>query len=127
MAADLPENYVGHPAFQFIRDVPVTWETTKVLNGEIGEYLTVVRKDRNSDNWFLGSITNENSRSFDISLDFLDEGKTYTATIYADAPDADWKTNPVAFFIERKEFRKGDVCTINLAPGGGQAISFFSN
>jgi len=127
MAADLPENYLGHPAFQFIRDVPVTWEETKVLNGEIGEYLTVVRKDRNSDNWFLGSITNEKPRSLNIPLDFLDEGKTYSATIYSDADDADWKTNPVAFTIEQTEFRKGDVYNIILAPGGGQAISFFAN
>jgi len=125
MAADLPENYEGHPAFQFIRDVPVTWETTKVLNGEIGEYLTVVKKDRNSENWFLGSITNENPRSFDIPLNFLEEGKTYRAVIYADADDADWKTNPTAFTIEEKEVKKGDPYQIKLAPGGGQAISFF--
>lgn len=127
MASDFPENYVGHPAFQFIRDVPVTWETTKVLNGEIGEYVTIVRKERNSGNWFLGSITNEESRTFEITLDFLDEGKTYTAIIYADASDADWKTNPVAFTIEEKKFKKGDIYQIKLAPGGGQAVSFFVN
>lgn len=124
MAADLPENYVGHPAFQFIRDVPIIWESTKVLNGEIGEFLTIVKKDRNSENWFLGSITNENARTFDIKLDFLDEGKMYQAIIYADGPSAHWNDNPVAFVIEQKEVKKGDAYQINLAPGGGQAVSF---
>lgn len=127
MAADLPENYLGHPAFQFIRDVPVTWETTTVLNGEIGEYVTIAKKERNSANWFLGSITNQYPRTFDIPLDFLDEGKTYRATIYADAETADWKNNPVAFVIEQKEFKKGDVYQLKLAPGGGQAISFIAD
>ena len=86
-----------------------------------------MRKGRDSDNWFLGSITNEKPRVFNINLDFLDEGKIYRAVIYADASDADWKTNPTSFTIEKKEVKKGDNYQIKLAPGGGQAISFIAN
>ena len=124
MAADLPENYEGKPGFQFIVDVPCDWSDTRVLNGEIGQYVTIVRKDRNSENWYLGSITDENPREFTVSLDFLDPGKEYKAQIYADGKDADWKTNPYPLDISERTVKNTDTLDIKLAPGGGQAIRF---
>ncbi len=125
MACDLPENYEANlPAFQFIRDVVTDWETTKVLNAEIGEYYTVARKARNSDEWFLGSITNEKAREFEVDLSFLEEGKKYKAQIYADAADADWETNPTAIEITEQEVNSTTILKIKLAKGGGQAIRF---
>jgi hypothetical protein len=124
MAADLPENYEGHPAFQFIRDVGVDWDTSIVLNGEIGEFITIARKERNTDKWFLGSITDENERILGVSLNFLDEGKKYTATIYSDTEDSHWDKNPIAYKIESKTVISSDKLTLKLAPGGGAAISF---
>ena len=123
MAADFIENYEESPAFQFIKDVPVTWDTTIVVNGEIEEYVTIVRKDRNSLDWYLGSITNENARSFTMSLDFLDEG-FYEATIYSDAEQSDWELNPYNYNISQDIVSKNDMININLAKGGGQAIRF---
>ena len=122
MAADLPENYRGHPAFQFIKDVPVDWQESRVLNGEIGDYLTIARKEKGADTWFLGSITDEHARVIEINCDFLDEGKHYTATIYADADDAHWDDNPTAFTVERKNLRRGDILKLQLAEGGGAAV-----
>ncbi len=124
MLADLPENYDGHPAFQFLKDVPVDWETTQVLNAKIGDYYTVVRKDKHSDDWYLGSITDEEAREFTISLDFLDDGKTYRAEIYADAPDAEYNINPEAYVITSQEVKSTDTLTLSLAKGGGTAIRF---
>lgn len=124
MAADLPENYAGHPAFQFIRDVGVDWDTSIVLNGEIGEFITITRKERNTDKWFLGSITDENERTIEVPLSFLDEGKSYTAVIYSDAEDAHWDKNPTAHKIENKLVAESDTLTLKLVPGGGTAISF---
>jgi alpha-glucosidase len=124
MAADLPEHYEGHPALQFIRDVAVDWDESHVLNAEIGEYLTMVRKERGADRWFLGSITDENPREFSLTADFLPEGKTYEATIYADGPDAHWDKNPTSYSIENKRVKKGDTLDLKLAPGGGTAIYF---
>ncbi|MFH1853608.1 MAG: glycoside hydrolase family 97 protein [Candidatus Neomarinimicrobiota bacterium] len=124
MAADLSENYAGHPAFKFIEDVPVDWEETRVLNAEIGGYLTIVRKDRNSDDWYLGSITNENGRSLELGLDFLDSTRRYRAEIYADATDADWQSNPYAYSISDRNVSSTDKLKIDLAPGGGQVIRF---
>jgi len=124
MAADLPENYYGHPAFQFIRDVGVDWDTSIVLNGEIGDFITIVRKERNTGKWFLGSITDENVRTIDISLDFLDEGKIYSATIYSDADNSHWEENPTAYKIVNKKVNSHNTIEIKLAPGGGTAISF---
>ena len=123
MAADFIENYEDSPAFQFIKDVPVNWDTTIVVNGEIEEYVTIVRKDRNSLDWYLGSITNENARSFTMSLDFLDEG-FYEATIYSDAEQSDWELNPYNYNISQDIVSKNDMININLAKGGGQAIRF---
>jgi alpha-glucosidase len=120
MAADLIENYQGHPAFQFIRDVPSDWDDIKVLNGKIGDYVTIARKKK--DAWYIGSITDENAREFDFKLDFLDEKINYEATIYKDGPTADWKTNPLEYLIEKKLLKKGDEYKTVLAPGGGQAL-----
>jgi glucan 1,4-alpha-glucosidase len=124
MAADLPENYERHPAFQFIRDVGVDWDTSIVLNGEIGDFITIARKERNTDKWFLGSITDENAREIDISLNFLDKEKEYTAIIYSDAEDSHWDKNPTTYKIENKVVNNTDTLKLRLAPGGGTAISF---
>ncbi|NJC41267.1 alpha-glucosidase [Brevundimonas alba] len=125
MAADLLVNYEANPGpFQFIKDVAVDWADTRVLNGEVGDYVTIVRKDRNSDEWFLGSITDESPRSFSEPLTFLDAGRRYRAEIYRDAPDAHWKTNREAIVIEQREVTAADVLDLRLAPGGGQAIRF---
>lgn len=124
MAADLPGNYKGQPAFQFIRDVPVDWEDTKVLNGEIGEYVTIARQDRNSEDWFLGSITDEQERSLTVNLDFLDPETKYKAVIYRDGAEAHYKDNPLDIRIEEKEVTAGMSITLQLAAGGGQAVHF---
>ncbi|MCB0550952.1 MAG: glycoside hydrolase family 97 protein [Phaeodactylibacter sp.] len=123
MAADLPEHYTGHPAFQFIREVGVDWDDTRILNAEIGQYLTVARKEKGTNKWFVGSITNEEPREFTITLDFLDDGKAYRAAIYKDSDTAHWKDNPMAFVVTSAEVKKGDTMAIKLAPGGGQAVS----
>ena len=124
MASDLIDNYEGQPAFKFIENFAVDWKTSKVLNGKIGDYITVVRKDKNSDDWFLGSITDENKRTFEIELQFLDTDKTYIAEIYADTALSDWKTNPQEIKIFKKEVNSKTILKLNLAPGGGQAIRF---
>ena len=124
MVADLPENYEGNPAFKFIRDVPTDWEETKVINARIGDYLTIVRKDRNSDDWYLGSTTDESSRSFRVSLDFLVPGKKYMAETYSDGPDADVDTNPLPVTIGHQMVTSEMSLELRLARGGGQAIRF---
>ena len=120
MAADLPENYEGHPAFQFIKDVPCNWDDTKVLNGSIGDYVTIARKNR--DDWFIGSITDENERELSIPLSFLDKETEYEAVIYADGPDADWESNPYDYTITKTTLTNADTLQLVLARGGGQAI-----
>ena len=123
MAADLPENYLKFPAaFQFIKDVPTDWSDTRVLNGAVGEYATIARKDRNSDDWYLGSVGDGSRRQLDISLDFLDPRRSYMAQIYRDAPDADWKLHPHAMTIEKRLVSSKDHLQLLLAAGGGQAI-----
>jgi alpha-glucosidase len=124
MAADLVEHYEDQPAFQFIKDVPVDWETTKVIDASIGNYLIVVRKDRFSDDWYLGAITNEEAREFTIQLDFLDNEQPYIAQIYADAQDADYQSKPAAYTIQERQVRKAEQFTIKLARGGGIAVRF---
>jgi alpha-glucosidase len=123
MAADLPSNYAKYPGpFQFIKDVPTDWADTQVLNGEVGDYATLARKDRNSDDWYIGSVSDENARTLDIRLDFLDAGRRYIAQIYRDGDGADWKSNPHAIAIEKREVKRGDALQLKLAPGGGEAI-----
>jgi alpha-glucosidase len=123
MAADLPENYAKYPqAFQFIKDVPTDWSDTQVLNGEVGDYVTFARKDRNSDDWYIGSITDENARTLELRLEFLDAARDYRAQIYRDGDDADWRSNPHAITIETRVLHRGDTLQLKLAPGGGTAI-----
>ena len=124
MAADLPENYEGHPAFQFIKDVPVDWETSICLNGKIGQYITMVRKDIDSDDWYLGSITNEKTRELTVSLSFLDTGVQYNATVYRDPEAGGWKKKPEEIIIEYQSVNSQSNLSILLQPGGGQAIKF---
>jgi alpha-glucosidase len=126
MAADLPENYTKYPgAFRFIKDVPTDWSDTRVLNGAVGDYVTIARKDRRSNDWYLGAVTDENARTLDVTLDFLDPGKTYSAEIYRDGPGADYRTDARhAITIEKVRVRKGDKLSLPLAPGGGEAIRF---
>jgi alpha-glucosidase len=123
MLADLPENYIGKPEFQFLADVPTDWEDTKVLNAEIGEYITTVRKDLKTDDWYLGSITNKKARDFDIDLSFLGEGK-YEAQIYADGKGVDIKHNPSSVTISKQEVSANDTLKIHLGAGGGTAVRF---
>jgi len=123
MAADLIENYEGNPALQFIKDVAVDWQTSKVLDGEVGEFVTIARKDKNSENWFVGGITNEEGRETEIVFDFLNENTTYEAIIYEDAADAHWDNNPTALNIVNKEITNQSKMKLKLAPGGGFAIS----
>lgn len=125
MAADLLENYEKNPApFQFIKDVPVDWDDTRVLNGEVGDYVTIARKERGGDNWYLGALTDEDGRTLSVPLTFLDEGRRYTAQIYRDGDKAHWKTAPQDIVIEERSIARGDTLTLKLAPGGGQAIRF---
>ncbi|MBA0342323.1 glycoside hydrolase family 97 protein [Stenotrophomonas maltophilia] len=125
MAADLPEHYLQHrEAFRFIEDVAVDWEQSRVLDGEVGDYVTIVRRDRNSRDWFLGSITDEHGRVLPVPLGFLEPGVRYRAEIYRDGEGADFRSNPFAFARETREVTSADALTLVLAPGGGQAIRF---
>ena len=123
MVADLPYHYEGHPAFKFIQDVPVNWESTLPLDGVIGDFYTVARKDRHSDAWYIGGVTDENERTVSIHLDFLNEHQTYHATIYRDGDDADWHNNPEAYSIDTQQVTSQDTLSIRMAPGGGFAIA----
>jgi alpha-glucosidase len=125
MAADLPKYYEGQPAFKFIEDVPTDWETTRVLNAAIGEYITTIRKDRHSNDWYLGSITNEEPREFNIELNFLTPEKKYKAEIYQDGAAAHFSTNPLPVEIIVKEVDATTILPIKLAAGGGTAIRFY--
>ncbi len=122
MAADLPENYEGHPAFTFIKSVPSDWETTLVLHAAIGDYVTIARKERGGNDWFIGSITDEDGRTLEASLSFLDEGRRYEATVYADGRGADWKDRPYVTDIRKEIVNSSTVLKLELAPGGGQAV-----
>ncbi|QNP39583.1 glycoside hydrolase family 97 protein [Lysobacter solisilvae (ex Woo and Kim 2020)] len=125
MAADLPEHYAQHmDAFQFIVDVPTDWQDTRVVNGEVGDYATIARKDRNSADWYVGSVTDENARRITIPLGFLDAKTRYTAQIYRDGEGADWKSNPFAFVREERTVQRGDTLEFALGSGGGVAIRF---
>lgn len=124
MAADLPENYTGKPAFKFIEDVPADWEFTQVLEGKIGSYVTTVRKDRNSGDWYLGSITDESPRTTEVALNFLAPGKKYRAEIYQDGTGANVETNPLPVDITSIEVTSETKLPLTLAAGGGTAIRF---
>ncbi|WP_316838693.1 glycoside hydrolase family 97 protein [Pedobacter gandavensis] len=124
MAADLPETYNKFKdAFQFIKDVAVDWDDTKVLEAEPGDYITFARKAKGTNNWFVGSTCDENGRISKVNLDFLDANKKYIATIYADAKDAHYERNPQAYVIKKVKVSKGTKLTQYCAPGGGYAIS----
>ena len=122
MASDLIENYEGHPAFRFFRDFDADCDWSRALAGEPGEFVAVVR--RAGENYFLGAATDEQPRTLSLPLDFLKPGTKYRATIYADGPDADWKTNPTSYTISEREVSSADTLEVAMAPGGGQAVSF---
>ena len=127
MAADLPEHYEKYAdAFQFIKDVAVDWDDSKYLEAEPGDYITVARKAKGTDNWFIGGKCDENGRKSTIKLDFLDKGKKYECTIYADAKDAHYEKNPKAYTITKKTVKKGDTLKLTEAPGGGFAVSLIA-
>ena len=128
MAADIPENYNRFAdAFQFIKDVAVDWDDSKYIEAEPGQYITVARKAKGTGKWFLGSVNGETARTSNITLDFLETGKRYTATIYADAKDAHYKTNPQAYTIRKVAVTSKTKLAQFCAPGGGYAISFVEN
>ena len=127
MAADLPENYEKYAdAFQFIKDVAVDWDDSRYLEAEPGDYITVARKAKGTDNWFIGGKCDENGHKSVVKLDFLDKGKKYECTIYADAKDAHYETNPKAYTITKKTVKKGDTLKLTEAPGGGFAVSLIA-
>jgi alpha-glucosidase len=123
MAADAIENYEGQPALSFIESCPTTWSKTLVPNGEIGQYITVARKERGeSGRWFIGSITNETARQIALPLSFLDADTSYRAIIYEDGPQADYETNPYVMTIRQIEVDSRSVLHLNLARSGGAAV-----
>jgi len=127
MAADLPEHYEKYAdAFQFIKDVAVDWSKSIYLEAEPGDYITVARKAKGTDNWFIGNTSDENGHSSKIKLDFLDQGKRYDCTIYADAKDADYEKNPKAYVITHRIVKNGDVLNLKAAHGGGFAVSLIA-
>ena len=125
MAADLPENYEANPkAFQFIKDVAVDWDDTRMLAGDVGDLAVIVRKQRGASTWFLGAVGDEQERQFDVALDFLEPGRRYRAEIYRDGDDADYRTNPRAMVIEQRIVTAKDHLAMRIAPGGGTAVRF---
>ncbi|MFZ4620511.1 MAG: glycoside hydrolase family 97 protein [Bacteroidota bacterium] len=124
MAADLPENYDAKPdAFQFIKDVAVDWDDTKILEAEPGDFVTTARKAKNKEEWYLGAITDENARTATAPLSFLNAKQNYVVTVYGDAADAHWEKNPMAYKISRYLANSKTVLSLKLAPGGGAAVS----
>ena len=127
MAADLPEHYATYmDAFQFIKDVAVDWDDSKYIEAEPGDYITVARKAKGTDNWFVGGKCDENGHEAVVKLDFLDKGRKYECTIYADAKDADYEKNPKAYTITKKTVKKGDTLKLKEARGGGFAVSLIA-
>lgn len=122
MASDLPENYAENPAFKFIREVPCVWEDSKVLNAEIGKYVTMARKDWNSEEWYVGSITNEEQRTIELDFSFLEDSLNYTAEIYVDGETVDYQNNPESVNIFNQVVHSAMKTNFRLAPGGGIAI-----
>ena len=124
MAADIPENYERFPdAFQFIKDVAIDWDESKYLEAEPGEYITIARRAKGTDDWYIGCTAGYNGHTSNLSLDFLKPGKKYEATIYADAKDAHWETNPQAYTITHKKVTNKSRLKLKAAVGGGYAIS----
>lgn len=124
MAADFPESYERHlDAFQFIKDVAVDWDDSKYLEAEPGDYITVARKAKGTENWFVGGITDENPRTSLFALDFLEPGKMYVATLYSDAKDADYIKNPTAYQIKKGIVTSKNKMNVRLASSGGFALS----
>ena len=127
MAADLPEHYAKYmDAFQFIKDVAVDWDDSKYIEAEPGDYITVARKAKGTDNWFVCGKCDENGHKSTVKLDFLDKGRKYECTIYADAKDAHYEKNPKAYTITKKTVKKGDTLKLTEAPGGGFAVSLIA-
>jgi alpha-glucosidase len=125
MAADLPENYPKHPqAFQFIKDVPTDWEQSVALAGEVGDFVAIARKQRGSEDWFVGALTDEQARTLTLRLDFLDPQARYTAEIYRDGPQADWETRPYDLVVDERSVTAADVIELKLARSGGAAMRF---
>jgi len=120
MLADLPENYEGEAALEFLKEVPVNWDETRVLNGEIGQFVTIARKEGN--NWFIGCITNEQQREIEIKLDFLDPEKDYMATVYSDSEKTNLESNPAAYQVQMFPAKMGQIVVMGLVAGGGQVI-----
>ena len=128
MAADLPENYEKYDdAFQFIRDVACDWDDSKYLEAEPAQYITVARKAKGTNNWFIGGKCDQNGHQSTIKLDFLDKGRKYACTIYADAPNADYEKNPAAYRITKKIVKRGDTLKLTMAHGGGFAVSLIAD
>lgn len=127
MAADLPENYEKYAdAFQFIKDVAVDWDDSKYLEAEPAQYITVARKAKGTNNWFIGGKCNQNGHKSTIKLNFLDKGRKYKATIYTDGKNASYDKNPSSYIITKKTLKRGDTLNITEAPGGGFAISLIA-
>jgi hypothetical protein len=127
MAADLPENYAKYnDAFQFIRDVACDWSDSKYLEAEPGDYITVARKAKGTNNWFVAGKCDEHGHVAKVNFNFLDKGRKYEAIIYADAKNADYKNNPKAYKITKRIIKRGDKLTLTEAPGGGFAISLIA-
>jgi len=126
MAADQIENYEHQPAFKFIEEVPTDWQRTLVPHAAMGKYVTCVRQERGTDNWYVGSVTDATARDLDLSLDFLDQGTRYEAIIYEDGPGADYRDNPYPMTIRRVAVDRGTTLRLHLAPGGGVAIQILA-
>jgi alpha-glucosidase len=125
MVADLPENYESRPdAFRFIVDVPTDWEQSLAVAGEVGDFVVFARQERGGEDWYLGAVTDEDARTVQVPLDFLEPGRPYTAQIYRDGEGADWKTNPYAITVEERAVGHDEVLSLWLAPGGGAAVRF---
>ncbi|MFY7651550.1 MAG: glycoside hydrolase family 97 catalytic domain-containing protein, partial [Chitinophagaceae bacterium] len=123
MVADIPENYLAYPdAFNFIQQVPVDWDDTQILEAEPGEFITIARKAKGGTNWYIGGITGNNKRIANCHFNFLIPGKKYRVTLFADAPNADWKSNPEAYTIQKKTVTKEAHLQVPIAAGGGFAM-----
>ena len=127
MAADLPENYAANPEpFQFIRDVPTDWEESIALQGAVGDFIVTARQERGGADWYLGAATDEAERTVTVPLDFLEPGRSYTAQIYRDGPEAHWHDNPYDVLIETRDVDAASVMELPLAAGGGAAVRFLA-